>query len=75
MGNRKKPPDLEALRSLVSEAQELFSTVELPEGKSRQLLKLLAAFTGFADCQLSRKAKPEASVKSMKSQSTYRRRK
>jgi hypothetical protein len=61
MGNRKKPPDLEALRSLVSEAQELFSTVELPEGKSRQLLKLLDAFTEFADCcrESAKTAKPE----------------
>jgi hypothetical protein len=41
--------DLHALRNLISEAELLLSTIELPEGRAARALELLSAAVELAD--------------------------
>jgi len=44
-----KRNDLKSLRSLISEAQSLLTTTELPEGRSQRAHELLTAAVALAD--------------------------
>jgi hypothetical protein len=53
MAGPRKKTDLRALRNLISEADLLLSTTELPEGRSQRAHELLQAAVALADQLLS----------------------
>src|ERR1022692_472181 len=51
----RKRNDLQALRNMISEANIILTTTELPEGRSQRAQELLSAAVSFADLLLETK--------------------